>query len=72
MYLQNHRCKVTGSTPTKNLGTPNPPAWCRHEPSKCVAGPKQMMAWNQLEGNNVDAPQSKTPTYNQNMGFFDG
>jgi hypothetical protein len=25
-----------------------------------------------LEGNNVEAPQGKTPTYNQNMGFFDG
>jgi hypothetical protein len=46
MYMQNHRCKVTGSMSTKKLGTPKPAAWCRQNPSKCVAGPKQMMAWN--------------------------
>lgn len=46
MYMQNHRCKVTGSTSTKKLGTPKAPVWCKEDPSKCVAGPKQMMAWN--------------------------
>lgn len=46
MYMQNHRCKVTGSTSTKKLGTPKPAAWCRQNPSACVSGPKQMMAWN--------------------------
>jgi hypothetical protein len=46
MYMQNHRCKVTGSTSTKTLGAPQAPVWCKDDPSKCVAGPKQMMAWN--------------------------
>ncbi|KAL6365521.1 hypothetical protein LRP88_01516 [Fusarium phalaenopsidis] len=72
MYMQNHRCKVTGSTSTKKLGTPKPPVWCRDDPTKCVKGPKQMMAWNQAEGNNVSPPNGKTPTYNQRMGFMDG
>ena len=46
MYMQNHRCKVTGSTSTKKLGKPKPPVYCRDNPTKCVPGPKQMMAWN--------------------------
>lgn len=46
MYMQNHRCKVTGSTSTKTLGTPKPPVYCEDDLSKCVKGPKQMMAWN--------------------------
>lgn len=49
MYMQNHRCKVTGSTSTKKLGTPKPPVWCRDDPAKCVRGPKQMMAWNRKQ-----------------------
>ncbi|VZH94173.1 unnamed protein product [Fusarium fujikuroi] len=72
MYMQNHRCKVTGSTSTKKLGKPKPPVYCRDNPTKCVPGPKQMMAWNQAEGNNVNPPNGKTPTYNQRMGFMDG
>jgi len=46
MYMQNHRCKVTGSTSTKKLGKPKPAAYCRDNPTKCVPGPKQMMVWN--------------------------
>lgn len=46
MYMQNHRCRVTGSTSTKTLGTPQAPVWCNEDPSQCVTGPKQMMAWN--------------------------
>ncbi|CAK7567024.1 MAG: hypothetical protein SEPTF4163_004982 [Sporothrix epigloea] len=72
MYMQNHRCKVTGSTSTKKLGVPKPPVWCKEDPSKCVTGPKQMMAWNQKSGNNVVAPWGMTPTYNQRMGYQDG
>ncbi|KAJ4127093.1 hypothetical protein NW768_008718 [Fusarium equiseti] len=72
MYMQNHRCKVTGSTSTKKLGKPKPAVYCRDNPTKCVPGPKQMMVWNQAEGNNVNPPDGKTPTYNQRMGFMDG
>jgi hypothetical protein len=72
MYMQNHRCKVTGSTSTKKLGTPKPPVYCEDDLAKCVKGPKQMMAWNQASGNNVEVPAGKTPTYNQRMGFLPG
>ncbi|CAK7270261.1 hypothetical protein SEPCBS119000_004000 [Sporothrix epigloea] len=72
MYMQNHRCKVTGSTSTKKLGVPKPPVWCKDDPSLCVTGPKQMMAWHQKSGNNVEAPWGQTPTYNQRMGYQDG
>jgi hypothetical protein len=53
MYMQNHRCKVTGSTSTKKLGTPKPPVWCRDDPTKCVKGPKQMMAWNRKQASPI-------------------
>ena len=46
MYMQNHRCKVTGTTSTKTLATAQPPVWCRDDPAKCVSGAKQMLAWN--------------------------
>lgn len=46
MYMQNHRCKVTGSTSTKKLGKPKPAVYCRDNPTKCVPGPKQMMVWH--------------------------
>jgi hypothetical protein len=46
MYMSNHRCKVTGSKSTKTLGTPKAPVWCEDDQSKCLSGPKQMMAWN--------------------------
>ncbi|KAF4996308.1 hypothetical protein FGRMN_4559 [Fusarium graminum] len=72
MYMQNHRCKVTGSTSTKKLGKPKPPIYCRDNPTKCVPGPKQMMAWNQAGGNNANPTNGKTPAYNQRMGFMDG
>ncbi|CAG9947447.1 unnamed protein product [Clonostachys rosea f. rosea IK726] len=72
MYMSNHRCKVTGSKSTKTLGTPKAPVWCEDDQSKCLSGPKQMMAWNQASGDNVVAPQGRTPTYNERMGFKDG
>ncbi len=46
MYMQNHRCKVTGSNSSKKLAKPKAPVWCKDEPSKCVTGAKQMMAWH--------------------------
>ena len=51
MYMQNHRCRVTGSTSTKKLGKPKAPVWCKEDQSKCVTGPKQMMAWNRKSTN---------------------
>ncbi|KAF7323432.1 hypothetical protein HMN09_00124100 [Mycena chlorophos] len=78
MYHLPYRCKVTGATGTKAVGTPKPPVWCQDDPSSCVSGPKQMVYWNQLEGNNIEvsgydnAGDPKSPGYNGNCGFADG
>ncbi|KAJ7592659.1 hypothetical protein C8J56DRAFT_929164 [Mycena floridula] len=78
MYQHPFKCKVTGATGTRAVGTPKPPVWCEDNPSKCVTGPKQMIYWNQLNGNNIEtdgydlsgAPRS--PAYNGKLGFKDG
>ena len=46
MYMQNHRCKVTGASSDKQLAPAKAPAWCAEDSSKCIKGAKQMLAWN--------------------------
>ncbi|KAK4178044.1 WSC domain-containing protein [Triangularia setosa] len=72
MYMQNFRCHVTGSTSVRRLGAAQPPVYCANNPSTCVKGPKQMIAWHQRTGNNVVTPGDVTPPYNSKMGFFPG
>ncbi|KAK4195416.1 WSC domain-containing protein [Triangularia verruculosa] len=72
MYMQNFRCHVTGSTSVRRLGVAKPPVYCANNPSACVKGPKQMIAWHQRTGNNVVTPGDVTPPYNSKMGFFPG
>ncbi|KAK4231908.1 WSC domain-containing protein [Podospora fimiseda] len=72
MYMQNFKCHVTGSTSTKRLGVAKPPVYCAGNPSACTKGPKQMIAWHQLTGNNVVTPGDVTPPYNEKMGFLPG
>ncbi|KAF8191670.1 hypothetical protein K438DRAFT_900332 [Mycena galopus ATCC 62051] len=78
MYHLPYKCMVTGATGTKAVGTPKPPVWCEDDPSACVTGPKQMLYWNQLEGNNIEvsgydlAGEHKSPAYNSKCGFNDG
>lgn len=60
------------------VGRAKPPVWCAGDPSKCVKGPKQMLYWNQLEGNNIEvtgynaAGQPNFPGYNMKCGFENG
>ncbi|OAA59408.1 hypothetical protein ISF_06343 [Cordyceps fumosorosea ARSEF 2679] len=54
MYMANYRCHVTNSTSNRRLAAANAPVYCKDDQSKCVAGAKQMIAWNQKEGNNFD------------------
>ncbi|KIJ93961.1 hypothetical protein K443DRAFT_134917 [Laccaria amethystina LaAM-08-1] len=55
-----------------------PPVWCEDDKSKCIQGPKQMVYWNQLEGNNIVVSGSdlsgnpRSPTYNAKLGFSNG
>ncbi|KAH7361844.1 hypothetical protein B0T11DRAFT_351741 [Plectosphaerella cucumerina] len=71
MYMQNFRCRVTNATSTKSLGTAQVPVPCADDPSTCVSGPKQMIAWNQAEGNNV-GDIGFSPAYNAKLGFLPG
>ncbi|KAK1451422.1 hypothetical protein CMEL01_05996 [Colletotrichum melonis] len=71
MYMQNFKCNPTNAVSTKRLGIAKPPVACRDDSKKCVAGPKQLIAWNQAEGNNVQ-DVGYSPGYNARMGFKPG
>ncbi|KAJ2924699.1 hypothetical protein H1R20_g12389, partial [Candolleomyces eurysporus] len=78
MYHQAFRCRVTNSRSNTPLATPQPPKWCEGNPGACTKGAKQMIYWNQLEGNNIQvdgrdaAGDFKSPGYNEKVGFADG
>jgi hypothetical protein len=69
--MQGHKCIVTGSNSTRRLAEAKPSVYCEDDPSKCVKGAKQMIFFNQADGNNVINPP-KMPTYNLRMGFYEG
>lgn len=71
-YMAGYKCNVTGATSTVPLGIAQPPVYCADDPSKCQAGPKQMIIYNQLEKNNVVVPNGASPGYNTEMGFSPG
>ncbi|KAF9494371.1 hypothetical protein BDN71DRAFT_1448887 [Pleurotus eryngii] len=78
MYQQAFRCKVTGATSTSPVAPGKPPVWCEDDPSKCTTGAKQMLYWNQQDGNNIwvqgldKSGSPKSPAYNSKCGFFEG
>ncbi|KAG6333709.1 hypothetical protein ID866_5376 [Astraeus odoratus] len=78
MYMQGFKCMVTNAKSTTPLGTPKAPVWCEDDQSECVQGPKQIMVWNQLEGNNIEVSgydlsgAPKSPAYNSKCGFQNG
>ncbi|KAG7086112.1 hypothetical protein E1B28_003626 [Marasmius oreades] len=74
MYMQPFKCTVTGSSPNARPVAPaKPPVYCEGNPSGCTAGAKQMVFYNQLEGNNVQYDSAKgNPYYNERMGFKEG
>ncbi|TFK64060.1 hypothetical protein BDN72DRAFT_288494 [Pluteus cervinus] len=78
MYMEGFRCKVTGDVGNAAVALAQPPVWCEDDQSKCVQGPKQMVYWNQLDGNNVVVEgfdmegSNKSPSYNTKMGFSNG
>lgn len=78
MYMFPHKCIVTGATGTTPLAPAQPPVWCEDDQTKCILGAKQMIFWNQFDGNNVVLEgtqlngESKSPNYNSKMGFTDG
>ena len=71
-YMAGYKCNVTGATSTVPVRTAQPPVYCADDPSKCQAGPKQMIIWNQLEMNNVFPPNGESPGYNTKNGWLPG
>lgn len=71
MYMQNFRCRVINSPSTKAIGLAQKPVPCSDDPSSCISGPKQMIVWNQAEGNNV-GNIGRSPGYNNKMGYKPG
>jgi len=78
MYMAAYRCKVTGATGNAAVAPATPAVWCEDDASKCIVGAKQMIYWNQLDGNNIEvngtdlAGDPKSPAYNNKLGFQNG
>ncbi|KAJ6530999.1 hypothetical protein DFH09DRAFT_1250319 [Mycena vulgaris] len=79
IYMQGFRCKVTGTTGDSALAPAAAAVWCVDGAATCVTGARQMIFWNQLEGNNIDVPGNDTaggtgisPAYNMKLGWGDG
>lgn len=73
MYMAGFKCNVTGATSTTPVAAAKPPVWCPEgSGTDCVKGAKQMMAWNQLTGNNVNNTVYNSPGYNADMGWQPG
>ncbi|KAJ7746606.1 hypothetical protein B0H16DRAFT_941605 [Mycena metata] len=76
--MQGFRCKVTGIPGTAALAPAVPPAWCEDAPGNCTTGARQMIYWNQLDGNNIFVSGNdargfpKSPAYNSVLGFAEG
>jgi hypothetical protein len=71
--MQGFKCNVTNASPTaKPLAKAQLPIYCENEPDKCVKGAKQMLAWQQATGNNIETKQGLTPNYNQKCGWAEG
>lgn len=78
MYHTGYKCNVTGATSTVPVAQAQAPVWCEDDTTKCVQGAKQMLYWNQAEGNNIEVDgydlegSHKSPAYNNKCGFADG
>ncbi|KAG5653756.1 hypothetical protein H0H81_010843 [Sphagnurus paluster] len=78
MYMLPYRCKVVGKTGNAAVYPGIPATWCEDNPSNCTKGPRQMIYWNQLEGNNIQVSgldlsgHPRSPAYNDKLGFANG
>jgi len=73
MYMQGFKCKVAGSTSSRRLAPAQPPRDCRNNINDCTRGAKQMIAWRQAEGNNVEIPpDGGFVSYSTDYGFSPG
>jgi hypothetical protein len=75
MYMAPFKCKVTNPASGYKLDLPaKKPTFCEGEnESKCVRGARQMIVFQQKEGNNVEGASTQNiPQYNEVCGFSDG
>ncbi|KAF2873919.1 hypothetical protein BDV95DRAFT_489724 [Massariosphaeria phaeospora] len=73
MYMQGFKCKVTQAQHSAApLAKAQPPVFCEDDQSKCVKGAKQMLAWQQKTGNNIETEHGVTPNYNRKCGWAEG
>jgi hypothetical protein len=78
IYMQGFRCKVTGEPGNTALAPAVPATWCQDSPANCTTGARQMIYWNQADGNNIyvegydDSGSPKSPAYNSVLGFDEG
>ncbi|KAF5361158.1 hypothetical protein D9758_009090 [Tetrapyrgos nigripes] len=86
MYMFPYKCRVTGTPGTAPLAPAQPATWCEGSlgsnqagpNGQCVQGAKQMIFWNQLEGDNIEVEGNdfsgnpRSPSYNDKLGFADG
>lgn len=73
MYMQGFKCNVTGATSTIPVAPAKAPVYCADGVTPCVTGAKQMLVFNQLEGNNVvEHTYDDSPGYNSNFGWATG
>jgi hypothetical protein len=76
--MSGFKCNVTGATSNTPVATAQPPVWCEDDTSKCVSGAKQLIYWNQADGNNIEVSGNdlsgspRSPAYNNKLGFSDG
>jgi hypothetical protein len=72
-YMQGFKCNVTNASPAAApLAKAQVPVFCGNESDKCLKGAKQMLAWHQATGNNIETAQWVTPNYNQKCGWTEG
>lgn len=70
--MQGFKCRVTNVESTTPLAKAQAPVYCENDKTKCVRGAKQMLAWHQAEGNNIETMQGVTPNYNDKCGWAEG
>jgi len=72
MYMQGFKCRVTGSTSTRRLARAQVPRFCKNFPQNCAQGAKQMMVFQQAEGNTVQQPPGEYVSYSADWGYMPG
>lgn len=71
-YMQGFKCTVTNATSTTPVAPAQAPVYCADDASKCVKGAKQMIAWHQETGNNIETADGISPGYNEKCGWTNG